>query len=391
MKNAVIIGAQRTPIGSFMGALASVPVHQLGACALLGALKQSGLKHEFVSEVIMGQVLQGGCGQAPARQATLAAGLSNQVPATTVNKVCGSGLKAIMLANQAISLGDAIAVLAGGMESMSNAPYILSKAREGMRLGHQQALDLMIHDGLFDPYGQAHMGNFGDLCALEHQFSREAQDTYAKQSYEKARLAIELGYFQDEITPVLIKTKAGELTISADEEPLRYAPEKMASLKPAFSSTGTVTAANASKLNDGAAAVLLSSEELACSQGLTIQARIIGSTTVAGEPQWFTTAPAAAIKKVLAQTGLRLSDIDLFEINEAFSVVTMHSIKELALDPGRVNIFGGAVALGHPIGSSGARLVVTLLNALEKKNKRYGCVSICLGGGEAVAMIIERV
>lgn len=391
MSSALIIAGKRTPIGSFMGSLSSLSSTQLGSIAIDAAIKSIGLKPELVDEVIMGQVLQGGVGQAPARQAALGAGIHVKTPCTTVNKVCGSGLKAVMMAKQLIALHEANIVVAGGMESMTHAPYILPKAREGFRMGHNAALDLMMHDGLFDPYNRAPMGHFGDQCAKEFHFTKEAQDEFAKKSYEKAQLAIKNGYFAAEITPVTIKLKTGDKSIVDDEEPSRYAPDKMGSLRPAFSPEGTVTVANASKINDGAAAILLASEDAARAHILTPQARIIASATYAAEPQWFTTAPAAAIKKVCQQANVALNDIDLFEINEAFAVVPMHAIKELKLDEERVNIFGGAIALGHPIGASGARLVLTLVNALHKQKKSLGCISVCLGGGEAVAMLIERI
>ncbi len=389
MSNAFIIDGKRTPIGSFLGALSSLSATELGSIAIEAALKASGLRAELVDEVIMGQVLQGGVGQAPARQAALGAGLSVKTPCTTVNKVCGSGLKAVMMANQSIALKEASFVVAGGMESMSQAPYILPKAREGFRLGNQVAVDLMMHDGLVDPYSRAAMGHFGDQCAREFLFSKEAQDDFAKKSYEKARLAIKNGDLADEIVPVTLKLKSGEKIIVDDEEPARYAPEKMASLKPAFSAEGSVTVANASKINDGAAAMVLVSEDALKTHKLVAKARIIASTTYAAEPQWFTTAPAAAIKKLSQQTKIALDDIDLFEINEAFAVVPMHAIKELKIKEEKVNVFGGAVALGHPIGASGARLVLSLINALAKRKKSLGCISVCLGGGEAVAMLIE--
>lgn len=391
MKKAVIVAGARTPIGSFLGSLSSLTAPKLGAVALEAAIKRTKISPADVDEVIMGQVLQGGVGQAPARQASLGAGLPSHVPCTTVNKVCGSGLKAVMMAADAIALGTSKIVLAGGMESMSNAPYILANARTGFRMGNQTAVDLMINDGLFDPYGHAHMGIFGDMCAREFAFSREAQDEYAHESYRLAIEAEENGWFSDEIAPVSIEIKGTIKTITTDEEPGRYQRDKVATLKPAFDRNGSVTAANASKINDGAAALVIASEDEASSRQLTVKARIIAHSTFAHDPQWFTTAPIMAIKDVLKKASLTVDAIDLYEINEAFSVVTLAAMKELMLKRDRVNVFGGAVALGHPIGCSGARLLVTLLNALEKKNKRLGCVSLCLGGGEAVAMIVERV
>lgn len=391
MKKTVIVSGARTPIGSFLGTLSSLSAPQLGSTAIAGAIKKSTLTPRDIDEVIMGQVLQGGVGQAPARQASLGAGVPSSVPCTTVNKVCGSGLKAVMLGSDAIALGLSSVVVAGGMESMSNAPYFLPAARAGFRMGNQQAVDMMIHDGLFDPYGKSHMGNFGDLCAKEFSFSRQEQDAYAHESYRRAIDAHKASVFNDEIVSVTLKVRGEEKTIREDEELSRYQPDKFAQLKPAFDPEGTVTAANASKVNDGAAALVLMAEDEAAERKITARARIVAHATFAQDPQWFTTAPIGAISQVLKKTSLSVSAIDLFEINEAFSVVAMTAIKELSLPKDRVNVFGGAVALGHPIGSSGARLLVTMLNALEKKDKRLGCVSLCLGGGEAVAMIIERI
>lgn len=392
MKNVVVTSTARTPIGGFLGSLSTLSAPKLGAHAIASAIERSSINKDLIDEVIMGQVLQGGVGQAPARQASIYAGLSPAIPCTTVNKVCGSGLKAVMMARDGIMLGDANAIVAGGMESMSNAPYFFKNARQGFRMGDQTAFDLMIHDGLFDPYGQAHMGSFGDLCAREHKFSREEQDQFAHASYQRAQAAAAAGYSKNEIAPVIITEKNGATReVALDEEPARYQPEKMATLRPVFSKDGTVTAANASKINDGAAAVVVASEDFARDNKLPIKARIVGQATHATDPQWFTVAPIGAIKKILMHAKLDVSDIDLFEINEAFSVVTLVAMRELKLPHERVNIFGGAIALGHPIGCSGARLLGSLLNALEIKQKRYGCVSLCLGGGEAVAMIVERV
>ncbi len=390
MKNVVIIGRARTPIGSFLGSLSTLPATKLGATAIKGALANSTLATTEIDEVIMGQVLQGGAGQAPARQASLGAGLSDQVPCTTINKVCGSGLKSVMLAHDQIALGHSRTVVAGGMESMSNAPYFLPTARVGMRMGNAQAIDMMIHDGLYDPYGQAHMGSFGDLCAATFGFTREEQDAYAHESYRRALFAQQKGIFKQEIVPVDISVKGQVKQIVDDEEPSRYLPEKFPQLKPSFSAQGTTTPANASKVSDGAAAVIVTDESFAKEQSLPIAARIIASATHAQEPAWFTTAPIKAIDKALKKANLTPLDIDLYEINEAFSVVAMAAIKELGLNHEHVNVFGGAISLGHPIGCSGARLLVTLITALNYHNKRFGCVSLCLGGGEAVAMIIER-
>ncbi|RME06437.1 MAG: thiolase family protein, partial [Deltaproteobacteria bacterium] len=329
-------------------------------------------------------------GQAPARQAAIHAGLPTSVPCTTINKVCGSGLKAVMLAVQAIQLGDAEIVVAGGMESMSNAPYLLADARAGFRMGHRKALDAMIHDGLWDPYGNAHMGNFGDLCAREKHFSREEQDAFARQSYERARKAQAEGWFREEIVPVTVPGKKGERVVEEDEEPARYDPEKMAKLRPAFDPAGSVTAANASKIDDGAAALVLMSRQEAERRGLPVLATVLSHATFAQDPAWFTTAPIGAITRALDRAGLSAQEIDLYEINEAFAVVTMAAIRELSLDPARVNIWGGAVSLGHPIGCSGARILVTLLSAMAHEEKRLGCASLCIGGGEAVALVVSR-
>jgi acetyl-CoA C-acetyltransferase len=385
--NKVAILAQtRTPIGSFMGSLASFKATDLGSFVIKDAVSKSKIDNNQIDQVIMGQVLQAGAGQAPARQAALGAQISNHVACTTVNKVCGSGLKAIMMGADAIRLSESQIVIAGGMESMSNALYALPKARAGFRMGDQKVIDLMIHDGLFDPYGQAHMGGFGDLCAKNFGFTREDQDKYAHESYQRA-IKAQNGLFDDEITKVL----SLGILIDKDEEPSRYRPEKFKTLKPAFGENGTVTAANASKVSDGAAALVLIDDNKAKRENLAITARILSYATFAHEPALFTTAPAFAIRKALKEANLSSSDIDLYEINEAFSVVALVAMKELSLKHEQVNIFGGAVSLGHPIGSSGARLMVTLLNALKKRQKSLGCVALCIGGGEAVAMIVERV
>lgn len=381
LQNVVIVSRARTPIGKFSGALSALTAPDLGAVVIQAAVQRAGLAGSDLDEVIMGQVLTAGVGQAPARQAALKAEIPVSVPCTTVNKVCGSGLKAIMLAAQSIQLGETRIAVAGGMESMSNAPYIMPKARFGYRMGHQSVLDTILQDGLLDPYSKAHMGVFGDQCAAEFGFSREQQDAFAQSSYEKALTAQKNGLFNGEIISLLI---------DQDEEPAGYKPEKMPNLKPAFGPTGTVTPANASKINDGAAAVVLMSEAEAQKRGIQPLAQILSMATFAQDPAHFTTAPTGAIELALQKAGLTLGDIDFFEINEAFAVVTMACIKKLNLDPKKVNIWGGAVALGHPIGCSGARLLVTLCSILEQQRSRIGCVSICLGGGEAVAMIISR-
>lgn len=381
MHHTVVIASRaRTPIGSFLGGLGSLSAPDLGAAVIKSAISRAGLSGLDLDEVIMGQVLTAGVGQAPARQAALKAEIPVSVPCTTVNKVCGSGLKAVMLAAQSIQLGDTKIAIAGGMESMSNAPYIMPKARSGYRMGNQQVLDVILQDGLLDPYSEAHMGIFGDLCASEFNFSREEQDAFAKSSYEKALNAQKNNLFA-EITPLLI---------DQDEEPKNYKPEKIPNLKPAFDALGTVTAANASKINDGAAALVLMNESEAQKRNIKPLAKILSMATFAQDPAHFTTAPAAAIDLALKKAGLVLDDIDYFEINEAFSVVTMAAIKKLGLDATRVNIWGGAVALGHPIGCSGARLLTTLISILEHTQAKRGCVAICLGGGEAVAMVIEK-
>lgn len=390
MRDVVVVSAVRTPVGSFQGSLSSLPAPRLGAVAIKEALVRAKVSPTEVSEVIFGEVLTAGVGQAPARQAALYAGLPNSVPCTTVNKVCGSGLKAIMLARQAIACGDAEIVVAGGQESMSNAPYLLPTARGGMRMGNQTAVDSMIHDGLWDPYGNAHMGNFGDACARENDFTREQQDAFANASYERALAAQKGGLFKDEIVAVEVAEGKATKLVDTDEEPGRYKPEKMAGLKPAFGKDGSVTAANASKINDGAAAVVLMSAELAKARGLTPLCTLVADGTHAKEPAQFTTAPAGAIEKALKKAGKSAKEIDLWEINEAFSVVTMVTMKQLGIAHEQTNVWGGAVALGHPIGASGARLLVTLISQLKHGGKSIGCASLCIGGGEAVAVIVKR-
>lgn len=387
----VIVSAVRTPIGSFNGSLAPLTAPQLGSIVIKEALKRVNLSPDRVEQVIMGNVLTAGVGQAPARQAALGAGLPTSVDCLTINKVCGSGLKAVMLATQSIRLGDASIVVAGGMESMSNAPYLLDKARFGYRLGHGTVVDSMIKDGLWDVYNDFHMGNAAELCARECHISREEQDEFAKLSYERALKAQKEGYFKEEIVPVVIKTKKGEMVVEQDEEPGRVNFEKMPTLRPAFEKEGTVTAANASTINDGAAAVLTMSEEVARSLKITPLARVVAYTTASKAPEWFTTAPVDAIQKLLHQTELRVDDIDLFEINEAFAVVTMVANKELNIPLEKVNIAGGAVALGHPIGASGARILTTLLYNLKRTGGKKGIASLCIGGGEAVAVLVEMI
>jgi acetyl-CoA C-acetyltransferase len=386
-----IVSAARTPVGAFLGALAELPAPQLGAAAMRGALSRAGLPAEHVSLTIMGNVLSAGVGQAPARQAAIAAGIPHRTPALGVSKVCGSGLEAVILGARAIAVGDADVVLAGGMESMSQAPYLLPKARTGQRLGHGTLIDSMILDGLWDPYGDFHMGEAAERCALELGIGRGAQDEYARASYQRARAAQDNALFAAEIEPVSVPGKRGETVVRVDEEPGRSDLGKLASLKPAFRADGTITAGNASKLNDGAAAVLLASAEAIRRHGLSPLARIVANAHHAQEPERFPTAPAYAIEKVLARAGLQSGDVDLFEINEAFAIVAIGCTQLAHLDPARVNVRGGAVALGHPIGCSGARILTTLLHALRETGGKRGLATLCIGGGEANALLIERV
>ncbi len=386
----VIVSARRTPIGSFGGALASMSAPQLGSAAIQAALAGLDLGDAGVSEVIMGNVLTAGVGQAPARQASLAAGVADSAPCTTINKVCGSGLKAVMLAAQAIIAGDADTVVAGGMESMSNAPYLLDKARAGYRLGHGQVSDSIVTDGLWDPTNDFHMGRAAELCADRYNISREAQDEFAIESYKKALAAQENGWFEDELVPVTVEGRKGPTVVSRDEEPPKAKFDKIPTLKPVFKKDGTITAANASTINDGAAACVVMAKTKAEELGLEPLARIVAQASVAAAPEWFTTAPMAAIRAVLAKAGLGLDDIDLFEINEAFAVVAVVAQQELALDKAKLNVHGGAVALGHPIGASGARILTTLLHAMKRYDCRRGLAVLCIGGGEATAVVVER-
>jgi len=386
----VIISACRTPIGSFMGTLSAVPAPKLGALVVEEAVRRAGLKKTDVNEVILGNVLAAGEGQAPARQAALFAGLPESVECMTINKVCGSGLKAVMLAAQAIQLGDADVIIAGGMESMSNTPYLLEKGREGYRMGHGKVYDSMIKDGLWDVYNDYHMGNAAELCAKECAIPREAQDEFAILSYRRAQSASNEGRFKEEIVPVTIKAKQGDTVVEQDEEPFKTNFEKIPKLKPAFQPDGTVTPANASKINDAAAAVVVMSAEKAASLGLKPLARVIAYASAAKKPEWFTTAPADVITKVLSKARMKVEDIDLFEVNEAFAVVALAVQKIVGIEVDKLNVNGGAVALGHPIGASGARILVTLLHALKQRNKKRGMAAICIGGGEASAMIVER-
>jgi acetyl-CoA C-acetyltransferase len=386
----MILAGARTPIGAFQGELGLLPAPKLGAAAIRAVLERARLPAEAVGEVYMGCVLAAGLGQAPARQAAIAAGMPSSVGAVTVNKVCGSGLKAVVLGANALAVGEQDLVVAGGMESMTNAPYLIPKAREGLRLGHAQLIDSLIHDGLWDAYGNVAMGECGELCAREHKITREEQDAFAAESYRRARRAEADGKFRAEIVPVEVAQRKGPpRTVTSDEGPRRGDVEKLAGLRPAFQKEGTITAGNASSLNDGAAAVVLAAADVAAARGLTPIARIVGSAGHAQAPEWFTTAPAGAIGRLLGKIGWRVADVDLWEINEAFAVVSLINNRMLGLDPARVNVWGGAVALGHPIGASGARLLVTLLSALRDAGKRRGVASLCIGGGEAIALAVE--
>jgi acetyl-CoA C-acetyltransferase len=387
----VIASAARTPIGGFQGAFSSLSASDLGAIAVREAVKRAGARPEHVERVIMGNVLSAGMGQAPARQCVVKADLPVSTGAITVNKVCGSGLQAVMFARREILVGDARVIVAGGMESMTNAPYLLPKARSGYRLGNGEIVDSVIFDGLWDPYDNMHMGNCGDLVAEKYGFSRAEQDAFAAESYRRAQAAQKEGRFKREIVPISVPQKRGEpLLVDADEEPARGGSlEKMAQLRPAFSKNGTVTAANASTLNDGAAALLVCSAEVARDRGYRRMARIVADSTAAVEPRWFTIAPVHALAKLYEKTGTKAAEWDLYEINEAFSGVTLAAMKEHRLDPERVNVNGGAVSLGHPIGCSGARVLVTLLHALQDRGLRRGIATLCIGGGEAVALGVE--
>ena len=391
MEKAILVAAKRTPVGSFQGALSSLPGPKLGAIAIAAAVKEAGLNPGDIQECIMGEVLTAGVGQAPARQAALGAGLPTSVPCMTINKVCGSGLKAVMLAADNIALGNTTIAVAGGQENMTLAPHLLENSRGGYRMGPATVVDSMIKDGLWDPYNNFHMGNAAELCVKEFNFTREEQDAFAIDSYKKAQKAIAAGVFKKEIATVEIQDRKGTIQVDTDEEPGKAMFEKMPGLKPAFDKAGTITAANASKLNDGAAAIVLMSETEAKKRGIKGLARIVAHGTFAQDPKWFTTAPVGAIKSALSKANLKVSDIDLWEINEAFANVTMAAMKELEIPADRVNVNGGAIAIGHPIGGSGARILTTLTHSLQAQNKRYGLATLCIGGGEAVALIIEKV
>jgi acetyl-CoA C-acetyltransferase len=392
MPEAIIVSSVRTPIGSFQGKLSPLTTGKLGGIVVKEVVARSGVAPEQIDEVLMGCVLSGGLGQAPARQATIFGGLPNSIPAVTLSKVCGSGLRTVMMGASQIKAGDSEIVIAGGMESMTNAPYALPKARMGYRMGNGELMDTMVNDGLWDVYNNYHMGVAAELCATEMKISREAQDEFAIASYKKAIASIEAGLFKNEIVPVEIPQRRGDpLIVDTDEEPFRAKLEKIPSLRPAFKKDGTVTAANASSINDGASAVLMMTEEKARAMGVSVGFRVVASASHAQAPEWFTTAPAYAINKVLAKAGLTSSDIDLFEINEAFAVVSLAVNEICGLDPSRINVRGGAIALGHPIGASGNRILVTLLHAMEASGAKRGLTSLCIGGGEAAAVIVERI
>lgn len=388
-KTIYVCAPKRTAIGCFGGSLASLSAAQLGAKVIGAVLSETGIEPGSVNEVIMGCVLQAGMGQAPARQAALGAGLPKSVQAMTVNKVCSSGLKAIMLAANSIEVGQAEAIVAGGMESMSQAPYYLPKMRDGARLGHSVAEDAIVKDGLWDVYTNQHMGNCAELCARERNFTREAQDRYALQSYKLANAAIAGGLFKSEIVAVEVADRKGTILVDTDEEPGRLKAEKVPELKPVFAKDGTVTAANASSINDGGAAMLLCSDSYVNDHGLKPVARVVAQGWHAQDPEWFTTAPVGAVQAVLSAAGKKVSDIDLFELNEAFAVVSLACQKELEIPDEKINVNGGAVALGHPIGASGARILVTLVHALKARGGKFGIASLCNGGGEATAVLIE--
>ncbi len=391
MKEVVITGAARTAAGSFLGALADIPAPKLGAIAIAEAVSRSGIPKEEVEQVIMGNVLPAGVGQAPARQAGIFAGIPVSAGAMTINKMCGSGLKAVMLAAQAVATDEFEVVVAGGMESMSRAPYLLTRGRTGYRLGNDTIYDHMMIDGLIDAYKGIHMGNCAELLSREHRISREDQDEYAATSYRRALAAIQGGKFEKEVVGVEIPQRKGEpMVFRVDEEPSRGNVDKFPSLKPVFEKDGTVTAGNASTINDGGAAVVVMSAEAAGKKGIKPLARMVGYATASLEPVWFTVAPIDAIRKLLQKTGMDKDQIGLYEINEAFSSVAIAAIRGLELDPERVNVHGGAVALGHPVGASGAKILTTLLYAMEDRGERYGIASLCIGGGEAVAVLVER-
>lgn len=391
MENVVIVSAVRTPVASFQGTLSSVPAPKLGATVIKEALQRAKVSPDEVDECIMGEVLTAGVGQAPARQAAIYAGLKSSTACLTINKVCGSGLKAVMLAADALQLGHAKIAVAGGQENMSLAPHLLENSRSGYRMGPATLTDSMVKDGLWDPYSNFHMGNAAEICVRENHFTREQQDAFAVESYKKAQTAVNTGLFKNEIAPVTVESKKGPMTYEKDEDPFNTNFDKIPGLRPAFEKTGTITAANASKINDGAAALILMTESTAKARGVKPLAKIVAQATFAQDPTYFTTAPVGAIKKALNKANLKIADIDLWEINEAFAVVTQVAMKELEIPAEKVNVHGGAIAIGHPIGASGARILTTLVHALQTHNKRYGLATLCIGGGEAVAVIVEKV
>ena len=386
-----ILSAMRTPMGGMMGSLSSLSASDLGGVAISSAISKSGLNASDIDEVLMGSVLTAGQGQAPARQAALAAGLPVSTPCTTVNKVCGSAMKSIMLGGNALRSGQASVVVAGGMESMSGAPYLLPQARQGYRFGHAQMLDHMQYDGLQDAYQGVAMGNFAETCASKYQFSREMQDAFAIESLSRAKQAIEKGYFANEVAPVTLSTRRGDVVVDTDEQPGNAKPEKIPQLRPAFQKDGSVTAANASSISDGAAALTLMMADEAEARGLKPIALIHGYDESAQEPEWFTTAPVTAVQNTLKRVGWSIDEVDLWEINEAFAVVAMAAMHELSIPHSKLNVHGGACALGHPIGASGARILVTLIHAMQRRGDKKGMASLCIGGGEATAMAIELV
>lgn len=391
MREVYIVSVARTPIGSFGGGLAGLTAPQLGAHVIKAAVERAGIKFSDVQEVYMGNVLTANIGQAPVTQAMLAAGIPDNTPSTTINKVCASGMKAIMIGAQSIMLGTNDIVVAGGMESMSNAPYYLPNERWGAKMGNKEVIDGVIKDGLWDPYGNKHMGSCGETCAREYNLSREDQDNYAIESYKRAAEAWKTGAFKNEVVPITIPQKKGDpVVVSEDEDYTKVKYDKVPTLPPAFEKTGTITAANASGINDGASAVVLMSKEKCEELGLKPLAKILAFADAQQAPEWFTTTPAKAMPKAIEKAGLKISDIDYFEINEAFSVVALANMKDLGISHDKTNIYGGAVAIGHPIGSSGARITITLLSALQNNNKKYGCAGICNGGGGASAIVIER-
>ncbi|MES2615733.1 MAG: thiolase family protein [Bdellovibrionota bacterium] len=390
-KSVYIVAAKRTPIGRFQGVFKDVPAPKLGAVAIAAAVAASGIVPNEIDEVIMGEVLTGGVGQAPARQASIYAGLPNSVQALTIGKVCGSGLKSVVLGAYSILCDDAQVVVVGGQENMSLSPYILPLARAGLRMGDKQIVDSMVTDGLWDPYNNLHMGSCAEACSKEFNFTRAEQDAFALESYKRAQFAQEKGLFKNEIASVQVTQNKVTNTVEVDEEPHAADLNKIASLRPAFDKDGTITAANASKINDGAAALVLASEDAVKKYNLTPLARVVSSAGHAQDPKWFTTAPSPAIEKALKKANLKINDIDLFEINEAFAVVTLAAMRKLEIPHNKVNVHGGAIALGHPIGASGARILTTLIHALHAQNKKYGLASLCIGGGEGIALIVEKI